>query len=49
MVVIGAIRMPEKAPMAAASVKHSLPARIGGMPMRRAPVRFMAVARKALP
>jgi len=49
MVVIGAIRMPEKAPMAAASVKHSLPASTGGMPIRRAPVRFIAVARSALP
>ena len=49
MVVIGAIRIPEKAPIAAASVRHSLPARAGGMPIRRAPVRFIAVARSALP
>jgi hypothetical protein len=49
MVVIGAIRMPERAPIAAASVNDSLPARLPEMPIRRAPVRFMAVARKALP
>jgi hypothetical protein len=48
-VVIGAIRMPEKAPTSAASVKQSLPARSAEMPIRRAPVRLMAVARSALP
>ncbi len=31
MVVIGAIRMPEKTPIAAASVKQSLPARVGAI------------------
>ena len=46
LVVIGAISTPEKAPIAAARVKHSLPASIGGIPIRRAPVRFIAVARK---
>ena len=38
-----------KARIAAASVRQSLPARAGGMPIRRAPVRFIAVARSALP
>ena len=49
MVAIGAISTPEKAPIAAAKVKHSRPARVGGIPIRRAPVRFIAVARSALP
>ncbi|MNY57888.1 hypothetical protein D3C86_1941540 [compost metagenome] len=48
-VVIGAMRMPDSAPMKVARAKVALPARVGEMPIRRAPRRFTAVARRALP
>jgi hypothetical protein len=49
MVVIGAISTPDRAPMKAARKKVSLPASVGEIPIRRAPLRLIAVARKALP
>ncbi|MOA22616.1 hypothetical protein D3C78_1431850 [compost metagenome] len=48
-VVIGAMRMPDSAPMKVASRKVALPARVGEMPISRAPRRLTAVARRALP
>ena len=49
MVVMGAISTPDITPMSAARKKVALPASTGEMPMRRAPMRFMAAARSALP
>jgi hypothetical protein len=47
--VVGPISRPERAPISAAIVKASRPAALDEMPMRRAPARFTAVARSALP
>src|SRR5450830_74849 len=49
MVLIGPISTPDNAPMKAATAKLILPASVVEIPMRRAPRRLTAVARKALP
>ena len=49
MVVMGAINMPDTAPIAAISVKVSPPDMAVLMPTSRAPRRFTAVARSARP
>ena len=47
--VSGAISSPATAPISAASAKLRSPDSSVGMPMSRAPTRFIAVARSALP
>ena len=49
MVVVGPIKRPESAPIAAASPKLNAPALCVEMPISRAPKRLTAVARNALP
>ncbi|MNR08744.1 hypothetical protein D3C85_1249140 [compost metagenome] len=49
MVVMGATRMPDTVPISAARKKVALPAKMGEMPISRAPSRLKAAARKALP
>ena len=46
---MGDTSTPERAPMKAARPRDSLPAMVVEMPIRRAPVRLRAVARRALP
>ena len=46
---MGAIKIPDALPIKAARAKVALPAKIGEMPCKRAPILFTAVARRALP
>ena len=49
MVVIGATNTPDRQPISAASANESMPDMAVLMPTSRAPRRFTAVARSALP
>ncbi|KAG1385951.1 hypothetical protein G6F60_014654 [Rhizopus arrhizus] len=49
MVVMGAMRMPDTVPISAARKKVARPAKMGEMPISRAPNRLKAAARSALP
>ncbi|MNQ83344.1 hypothetical protein D3C85_984210 [compost metagenome] len=49
MVVMGAIRMPDTVPISAARKNVARPAKMGEMPISRAPSRLNAAARNALP